>query len=148
MAEEQVKLNSLGKPMKRTTGNRFAKGNQEGKRFGYELPAGRPAGTKNLMTLIKGVALAKSRDGTTNIEFVAAGLVESARELKRIIDKMDDDDPKRPNLVARYGDLSAKVMEHMTKYSGDYTAKFQAEISEQLTTEEKEMMEEMLKGKK
>ena len=143
---EQPKLNSLGKPMSRVNG-KFAKGNQESKRFGIDIaPPGRPKGSRNLMTIIKEVALEKSsNDGKTNIEFIACGLVESARELKRIIDKMDEDDPRRPKLVSRYGDLSAKIMEHLTKYSGDYTQKIQAELGENITDEERELIERQIR---
>jgi len=149
MPQEQVKLNKLGKPIKRDEKHRFAKGNQEGKHFGKELPAGRPKGALNLMTIIKQVALEKSSDdGKTNMEFIVCSMIGSARELKRIIDKMDESDPRRAGHVSRLGDLSAKIMEHLTKYSGDYTQRISAELSETLTDEEKEVMERMIKSKK
>lgn len=146
MTQEQVKLNKLGKPIQRDKGYRFAKGNKEGKLFGTDHESkGRPKGSINLMTIIKQVALEKSsNDGKTNMEFIVCSMVESARELKRIIDNMDDSDPRRAGHVARLGDLSAKIMEHLTKYSGDYTQRISAQLSETLSDEEKAVMERMM----
>lgn len=146
MTQEQIKLNKLGKPINRKPNGDFAKGNQEGKIFGKDaIPKGRPKGSLNLMTIIKEIALEKSSDdGKTNMEFVVCSMVGSVRELKRIIDKMDETDPRRAGHVSRLGDLSAKIMEHLTKYSGDYTQRISAELSETLSDEEKAVMERMM----
>lgn len=153
MTKEQQKLNKLGKPIKRAEKGQFAKGNQEGKIYGKDhKPTGRPKGSLNLMTIIKEVALSKSSDdGKTNIEFVAATMVDSARDMEKAIKKLKENNPDDPKILIykeKLAYLSARIMEHLAKYSGDYTAKFQAEISEQLSDEEKEMMEKMLKNQK
>jgi len=146
MSKEQIKLNKLGKPIKRKNNGDFAKGNQEGKIFGKDQePKGRPKGSKNLMTIIKEVALAKgSNDGMTNIEFIASTMIDSARDMKKIIDKMDEEDPKKVQLKEKLAYLSSKIMEHLTKYSGDYTQKIQAEVGDLLTDEEKAIMDKFI----
>lgn len=148
MAYKGKEFNKLGKPLERKSNGRFAKGNQEGKIFGKDqVPKGRPKGSKNLMTLIKEVALAKeSTGGQTNIEFITATMIDSARDMKKIIDAMDEKDPRRGQLKEKLAYLSAKILESLTKYSGDYTQKIQAEVGDILSDEEKEIMEQMLEN--
>jgi hypothetical protein len=146
MTKEQVKINKLGKPMSRSQNGTFAKGNQEGMIYGKDHePKGRPKGSKNIMTLIKEVALRKpDKSGFCNIEIITAGLVESARKMTKIIESMDEVDPRKFNYIARHGDLCAKIIENLSKYSGDYAQKFQAQISDELTEQEKSIMQKMI----
>jgi hypothetical protein len=151
MVEKPIKLNKLGKPIHRKPNGDFAPGNQEGKIFGKDQKApGRPKGSLNLMTYIKEVALAKSAaDGKTNIEFIAATMVDSARDMEKMINRLKEKNPDDPKIMVykeKIAYLSARIMEQLAKYSGDYTAKFQAEISDQLSDDEKEMMEKALKA--
>jgi hypothetical protein len=146
MTKEQVKINKLGKPMSRSQNGTFAKGNQEGMIYGKDHePKGRPKGSKNIMTLIKEVALRKpDKSGFCNIEIITAGLVESARKMTKIIESMDEADPRKFNYIARHGDLCAKIIENLSKYSGDYAQKFHAQISEELTEQEKSIMQKII----
>lgn len=146
MSTEPVKLNKLGKPMKRGARGRFAEGNQEGSHFGKDLPAtGRPAGARNICTIIKEVALAKDPNtGLTNIEWIVQSMVKAKSKLWKFIDESEPSTPGYCKALASYTFLSSKIMEQLAKYSGDYTAKFQAEISEGLSDEEKAIMEKAL----
>lgn len=146
MATEPVKLNKLGKPMKRGAKGRFAEGNQEGAHFGTDLPAtGRPPGTKNICTIIKEVALAKDPNtGLTNIEWIVQSMIEAKSKLWKFIKDAEVTTPGYAKALANYTFLSSKIMEQLAKYSGDYTAKFQAEISEGLSEEEKAIMDKAL----
>lgn len=149
MSQDQVKLNKLGKPIQRVNG-RFAKGNQEGLIFGKDKPAlGRPPGHRNIMTTIKEIAMEKSSaDGLSNIEFVVFSMMSTTRKLFKTLEKLDPDHPAYMKSLADYTFLSAKLMEHIAKYSGDYTQKIQAEVSEALSLEEEELMERMIKKTK
>ena len=150
MAKEQVKFNKLGKPMKRGTKGQFAEGNQEGKIFGKDHDSvGRPKGSKNIMTIIKEIAMEKSADdGLTNIEFVVMSMMSTKRKLNKALEAMDPAHPAYMKALTNYTFLGAKIMEHIAKYSGDYTQKIQAEIGETLSDEEKAVMERMLNKKK
>lgn len=144
------KTNKLGKPMSRTDDGKFAPGNQEGKIFGKDQdPPGRPEGSRNICTIIKEVALAKDPNtGLTNIEWIVHSMVKAKSKLWKVIDEADPLTPGYAKALANYTFLSAKIMEQLAKYSGDYTAKFQTEISESLTEEEKAIMEKALKNVK
>jgi hypothetical protein len=150
MTKEQVKINKLGKPMSRTINGKFAKGNQEGMIYGKDHESlGRPKGSKNIMTLIKEVALRKpDKSGSSNIEIITAGLVQSAKRMDKIIEKMEDNDPRKFGYIARYGDLCAKIVENLSKFSGDYAQKFQAQLIEELNPDEKEIMQNIIKNAK
>jgi hypothetical protein len=150
MSLEPVKLNRLGKPMKRGNKGQFAVGNQEGAQFGKEMPAtGRPPGVRNVCTIIKEIALAKDPNtGLTNIEWIVHSMVEAKQKLWKYIRDAEPTSPGYSKALANYTFLSSKIMEQLAKYSGDYTAKFQAEISDQLSDEEKTMMEKALKNAK
>jgi hypothetical protein len=150
MIEEQVKINRLGKPIKRKSNGDFAIGNQEGKIFGKDHESkGRPKGSKNIMTLIKEVALRKpDKSGLSNIEIITAGLVHSAKRMEKIIEKMEDNDPRKFGYINRYGDLCAKIVENLSKFSGDYAQKFQAQLIEELSPDEKEIMQNIIKNAK
>lgn len=153
MAETTVKLNRLGKPIMRDSRYKFAKGNQEGKRFGYELKPGRREGCKNLMTIIKEIALEKqSNDGKSNFEFVMLELFANQRKMKKVLTKLEEDGkegtPEYKNWLNRYQDNSIKLSEHAVKYSGDYTQKIQTDATESLSSEEKQLMERMIKKTK
>lgn len=147
MSKEAIKINKLGKPMLRSSNGTFAKGNQEGMIYGKDhQPKGRPKGSKNMMSLIRDVALTKSaRTGFTNIETVTISLIACAKKMRKIISEMDDSDPKKFNNIARHGELCAKIIENLSKFSGEYSQKIQAQISDELSDEEKKIVDEIIK---
>lgn len=152
MAYKGKEFNKLGKPISRTNNGKFAKGNQEGKHF-PKGHTGRPSGTKNLMTVIKEYANMKShRDGLTNFQFIQHSLQENQRRIMRILDKMEEegkeDTPEYRRWLDRSQELTSKLSEHLAKYSGDYKEKMTIEPPEELSDEEKEIMEQMLKTNK
>lgn len=147
--ETEVKLNKLGKPMVRDSKGHFVKGTKEGVRFGTDYPAGRPKGTKNLMTIVKNFAMAKqSTDGMTTLEYLLFEMLSSHRKIKKSLDKMDENDPRYKHQHSKFVDLGVKLAEHLVKHSGDLTSKIQAEISNSLSDEERSIMENLLRNKK
>lgn len=144
MAKKQEKINKRGEPMVRDDKGRFPPGNQEGHRF-EEGNSGKPIGTRNLCTIIKEVALAKDPNtGLTNMEWIVQSMVKAKSKLWKFIDDAEPTTPGYCKALANYTFLSSKIMEQLAKYSGDYTAKFQAEISDGLSDEEKAIMEKAL----
>lgn len=149
MVERTIKLNKLGKPMVRDKNNRFVAGNKEGHLYGTDKPSeGRPKGTKNIMSIIKEIALAKDNTGQSNIEFVVISMLDAKKKLHKALEAMEPTHPAYMKALGNYTFLGAKIMEHIAKYSGDYTQKIQAEIGETLSDEEKAVMERMLNKKK
>lgn len=146
--EINVKLNSKGQPMLRNSKSQFVKGNTEGKRIGVDIPVGRPKGVKNTMTIIKEIALQKcSNDGKTNIGWATETLVKSSRHLQKIIDNTEDESPKLPQLLTKQSEICSRILENLSKYSGDYAQKIQAQITEELTDDEKRIMDDLIKNK-
>lgn len=124
----------------------FVKGNKEGHRFRKNNPdgtAGRPKGSKNLMTIVKEVAMAKeSNHGKSNIEWILCEMIDTQRKLKKHIESMDENDPRYRTAMKDYQELSVKVSDHLIKLSGDYATKLINEDSDtELTDQEKELID-------
>ena len=114
--------------MTRNNKGQFVQGNTEGavrwKPGQSGNPAGKPAGTPNLMTIVKEFAL--KEDKKTGIPFFSQLLIdlkETSYELKQHLDTMSPDEKGYRYAKERYLESAAKLADFVLKGSGDYTTK-------------------------